>query len=154
MTDRTGRRGPRAVLAASALFLGLVGFLLMLAPDELGAWLGILPAPGAASGGTGAAQALQGTTAGVELFGAALFSVGFMDWLARGAIYGGIYGRPIALGNFLLGLLAATVLLREASRLPGHVLSALFAVHAAAFGWILFRARPWERGGPAEPGAG
>jgi hypothetical protein len=137
----------RTILSVSALFLGLLGLALMLAPDELGGWLGLVPSVAGEVGAPDGGGAGPGRTLGVELFAAALFAVGVLDWMGRGAIYGGIYGRPIALGNFLLGLLAAVVLLREAPSDPGLGLAALFALHGGAFGWILFRARPWQQDG-------
>ena len=141
----------RTILSASGLFLGLLGLALMLAPGELGGWLGLVPPRVGEVGTPEGGGAGPAPTLGVQLFAAALFAVGFLDWMGRGAIYGGIYGRPIALGNFLLGLLVAVVLVRDAPTAPGLVLASLFALHGGAFGWILFRARPWRRDGGSAP---
>lgn len=133
----------RAILTASALLLGVLGVGLLFAPAELGGPLGlVVPQAGATPpGGSG------GGTVGLELVGGALAAFAVLDWTARGALYGGIYGRPIALGNFLLGFVSVTILLRQAHSAAGWVLGGLFVLHAAAWAWILFRARPWDGSG-------
>lgn len=134
----------RTILTASAAFLGLLGVALMFAPAELGPLLGLLPARDGLLG-TGLAAA-EPATLPLELLAGALFAFGVLNGMGRGALYGGIYGRPIALGNFLLGFTAAAALFRGAETPEAWVLGGLFALQAAAFSWILFRARPWADG--------
>ena len=123
---------PRTVMTASAWVLGALGLVLLFAPAEVGPLLGL--------GGAGAALATQ-------LFGSALTSFALLDWAGRGAIYGGIYGRPIALGNFLLGFSVAAALAQRAASAPEWAMACVFGLHALAFGRILFFG-----GGPAADG--
>jgi len=150
---------PRGLLVTAAVLLGSGGWVLLFLPAEVGARLGLIR-PGEA-------------TVALELFGGALLSVGMLNWLARGAIYGGIYGRPIALADFLFCGITGATLLRVAVRggvggaggaLPGLLaVGGAFFLLTVGFGWILFGARPWDdgskgggagRGGPSPPSGG
>ena len=60
-------------------------------------------------------QAISNTTTepasalAIQLLGGALFGFGMINWTARGNLIGGIYNRPVAIGNFahfLIGSLA------------------------------------------------
>ncbi len=136
----SGRPAARRILTGAAVFLGCVGLAFLFAPDEAGRFLGLLPLPAGVPAGPG-----------LELFGAALTGFALLDWAGRGAIYGGIYGRPIALANLLLGFAAGLTLLREGAGLRAALLAWAFLALAGAFAWLVFGARPWD--GDQEPGA-
>ena len=119
---------------ASALLLLLGGLALLFLPDVVlprlvpgfpvaGAWLG-------------------------QLLGAAWLGVAALDWLARGTLLGGIYGRPVVTANAVLHFVSATSLLREGARggAPAALwlLAAPAALLAVAWGWLLLRG-PLER---------
>ncbi|MGZ8376494.1 MAG: hypothetical protein ACXWZS_14020 [Gemmatirosa sp.] len=53
-----------------------------------------------------------------QLLGAAWLGVATLNWLQRGALLGGIYGRPVVLANLVLYVVGALSLLR-ALREPG-----------------------------------
>ena len=125
---------PSTVMGAGAVVFGGLGLALVFAPVEVGGVLGL--------GGPAAELALQ-------LAGAGMAAFGLLDWAGRGAIYGGIYGRPIALGNFLFGVLVATSVAREATAPAGWAVAAVFGLLAVGFGWILF-----GRGSPTTGGTG
>jgi hypothetical protein len=88
---------------------------------------------------------------GLQLFAGGLFAIAALDWIGRGAIYGGIYGRPIVVANFGFGLIAAATLLSAMldGGLPTAVwlLVLLFAAQAVGF-WRVMRGPPWA---PVEP---
>jgi hypothetical protein len=88
----------------------------------------------------------------VQLFGGGLFSVAALNWMGRGAIYGGIYGRPIVIANFGLGITSASTLMSASldgrTGSAGWVGAALFAVQAAGFFWVMRRS-PWQLAGSA-----
>ena len=78
---------------------------------------------------------------GVQAIGAAWFGLAAIDWMARGAPFGGIYGRPIALGNFAHFLILALALGKAAALAPSAPLvatAAVAAVAAFAFGRLVF----------------
>jgi hypothetical protein len=78
-----------------------------------------------------------------QLFGAALLSIGLMNWIGRGMMLGGVYGRVLVYGNFAFWLMTFLVSLR--GRLSGFS-NAFFWIEiaaslgfAVAFGVMLFR---------------
>lgn len=107
--------------------MGAVGLVLLFAPEEVGPHLGL--------GGGDASLAVQ-------LFGSALAAFGMLNWAGRGAIYGGIYGRPIALGNFLLGVLVVTGLGRQAQGVGAWIVVGAFLIHTMGFASVLFGRGP------------
>jgi hypothetical protein len=78
----------------------------------------------------------------VQIAGALSLGFAIVNWMARGNLIGGIYGRPIALGNFMHFTVAAIVLLKAV--MNGHTGAwmfagtAVYAVFAICFGLVLF----------------
>lgn len=119
----TPRFEARHLMAASAVTTGGLGLALVFLPMELAPVLGL-------GGGDAWLPA--------QLFGGALAAFGILNWAGRGAVYGGIYGRPILLGNLLLGVMVATSLGREAAGPGAWAVVALFTLHALGFARFLF----------------
>ncbi len=126
-------------MVASAALFGAVGVAFLFAPLETAAWLGL-----------GASSDNEST---LTLVGALCFAFAFLDWNGRSAIYGGIYGRPIAMANLFAGVflslqLAQSQWSREAlatgPRAVGWAVSLLFLAQAVAFVGVVF-SRPWVR---------
>jgi hypothetical protein len=119
---------------ASAGLLLLGGLALLFAPDD------ILPrlVPNFPSAGLWLGQML----------GAALLGVGALNWLSKGILIGGIYGRHIVMANAVLYFMTTIVLLKIVVRTD--VAAALWIVlipavlFAGIYGWLLFRG-PFER---------
>jgi len=118
----------RALMGASAAFLGALGVAASFAPQEIVARYGADPAGMA--------------VVGVQIAGALYLGIAMLDWMARGNLIGGIYSRPVALGNFVHYAVAAIVLAKAAiggSRLPEILLGGVaYAVFAVLFGRVLF----------------
>jgi len=78
-----------------------------------------------------------------QLFGAALISLGLMNWTARGLVLGGIYGRALVYGNLVYSLIGFFVGIR--ARLSGFSNEyfwaevVLYLAFGMAFGVMLFR---------------
>ncbi len=112
----------------AAAWMGVAGLLLTFAPQEL----------------LEAARIPAERTAvlAAQIAGAACFGFALTNWMARGTAIGGIYQRPLAIGNFAHFLIAALALLkalRGASPSTTHVVLVLvYALFAIAFGRILF----------------
>jgi len=89
----------------------------------------------------------------IQLFGGALLAFAFLNWMGRRAILGGVYGRPIVVANFGLGVITAGTLTSATldGRLPdwGWALVTMFTLHAVGFFWLM-RRPPWESGAKAE----
>lgn len=119
-------RGPRVLMALSALVLGAVGLAATFAPAEL------LTAVGA---GAGARSELL-----VQLAGALYLGFAMMNWMARGSLIGGVYGRPVALGNLVHFVVMAFALVRAAVAAPAPVVVAAAAVYAVFALWFALMA--------------
>ena len=76
-----------ALMSSSALFMGILGIAASFMPQEILTHLGTMP---------NASAALLVQTVGALYLGFAI-----LNWMARNVIIGGIYARPVALGNFL-----------------------------------------------------
>jgi hypothetical protein len=133
LTGVPGQYGSRVIsstlsgLSAAVLLLG--GAVLLFAPDA------VLPvlAPGFPP-----AAAWLG-----QLLGAAWLGVAALNWLQRGVVLGGIYGRPVVLANLALYFISAASLLRAllAGTAPAALwlAVALAGMLAAAYGALLLR---------------
>ena len=115
------------LLAVSAVVMGVFGAAGLFVPDEL---LRMAGHP---------ADALL--TVGLELLAALYFAFAFTNWTARGSLIGGIYNRPLALGNLTHFLIGSLTLMKAA--VSGNavliVLAIIYGVFALAFGAIFFR---------------
>lgn len=84
----------------------------------------------------------------LQLLGALWFAFAMVNWTAKGNAIGGIYGRPIALGNlthFVVGGLALVKgVMNGAASAPLVVLGVVYVVFAVAFAMVFF-------GGPVPP---
>jgi hypothetical protein len=122
----------KLLMTASALVLGLAGLAASFAPAELlTAW---------------GAPATEQTALLVQLLGALYFSFALLNWTARGAIIGGIYARPVSIGNFLhftMGALAIAKHDLSQHGLPAVMALVVYATFAVLFGALVFgRVRP------------
>ncbi|HEX8618771.1 MAG TPA: hypothetical protein VF911_14400, partial [Thermoanaerobaculia bacterium] len=88
----------KILLTLSAVVMGAMGIAASFAPHE------ILHSFGSAA--TGVLPLL------VQLLGASLFGLAMANWLARGSLIGGIYNRPLAVGNLAHFTIGALALLR------------------------------------------
>ena len=114
-------------VSAAVLLLG--GAALLFAPDVL------LPAlvPG-----------FPPTAAWIgQLLAAAWLGVAALNWLQRGAVLGGIYGRPVVVANLALYFVSAMSLLRAvvggAAPMAAWAALALAAPLATVYGALLLR---------------
>jgi hypothetical protein len=111
-------------MAVSAAFMAILGVAATFAPDEL------LPRLGA--------PATPALTLAIQLLGALYLAFAILNWTARQSLIGGIYNRPVALGNMLHFTAGALALIKGAAGTELVALAALYALFAVAFGWVLF----------------
>lgn len=78
----------------------------------------------------------------VQITGGLYLGFAMLNWMARGSLIGGIYGRPVAFGNFMHVTVVAIALLKAliAGPRPPVViaLAAIYWVLCAVFAWVLF----------------
>jgi hypothetical protein len=118
----------RALMAARAVFLGITGVAALFAPDEI---LRAASMP--------ASPFLPPL---VQLCAALLLGFAMTNWMIKSSRVGGIYNRPIAVGNLLHFAVGAITLDRFALR--GHeawpvlVFATIYTIFAVGFGVVVF----------------
>lgn len=78
----------------------------------------------------------------IQMMGALYLGFAMLNWYARGILIGGIYARPVALGNFLHFLMVGITLSKAAivhAAIPLAISALVFSVFAVWFGLVLFR---------------
>jgi hypothetical protein len=116
------------LMIASALFMAVLGLGASFLPREiLSAW--------------GARPEASGVLT-LQITGALYLGFASLNWAARGNVIGGIYSRPVALGNFLHFAVVSIVLgkaLIAGQNVPLLIVAAtIYAAFAVWFGYILF----------------
>lgn len=117
------------VSRVSAAVLGIGGLALLFAPDVILTRLVPGFPPEAAWVG--------------QLIAAAWIALAALNWLSRGAMLGGIYGRPVVFANSVLYFVTALSVMDAASH--GHAsllawgIAAIAGAMALTYGTLLFR---------------
>ena len=118
----------RVLMTASALVLAVLGLAGTFLPHEI---LALLDVP------KGVILPLL-----VQMTGALCLGFAFLNWSTRTNLIGGIYGRPLVMGNLVHFLIAGLAMIRAASSggVPGWLwLGAItYAVFAAGFAFLMY----------------
>jgi quinol-cytochrome oxidoreductase complex cytochrome b subunit len=65
-----------------------------------------------------------------------------VNWTAKANLIGGIYGRPIAIGNFVHFVMAALALIKLAIKTPANialiVLTIIYVLLGVMFAYVFF----------------
>ncbi|KAA3439804.1 hypothetical protein [Rufibacter hautae] len=119
----------RMIMTASAVVMAALGFAASFLPQEVLLYVG--------GETTGMAPLL------VQLLGALYLGFAILNWMAKGNLIGGIYARPLAMGNLLHFFAGAMALLKGLSSVhqPGIMwaLVLVYGVFALLFSLITFR---------------
>lgn len=117
----------RTLMTISALFLAILGLAASFLPLEILSYAGSRPE---------SATALL-----VQITGSLYLGFAMLNWLSRGQVFGGIYGRPLVLGNLMHFAVAAAALVKMhlVSMTPMMLLGiAVYVLLAIWFGIVLF----------------
>ena len=115
-------------MSASALALALLGLPCIFAPDVVLQRL---------SGSSSAGAELL-----VQITGALYLGFAGLNWMGKANLMGGIYGRPVAIGNLLHFLVAAIAIFKAAQATGVRFLWPIalgYASFALGFALIVFR---------------
>ena len=118
----------KLLMMFSAVFLAVLGLATSYFPDRVLATHGTVPD--------------NATLLLVQMMGAIYLGFALLNWTARGVLMGGIYARPVALGNFLHFAMVGAMLTRAAIThgVVQLATSALvFSAFAIWFGIVLFK---------------
>ena len=111
----------------SAVMMGAIGTLLEFFPHE------VLTSIQAAADGP--------VTLFVQITGALYLGFAMTNWMAKAVLIGGIYSRPLAMGNFLHFVVGALALTKFSLSSPSFnaiwLLALVYALFASLFGFVL-----------------
>jgi len=122
----------RLLMRASAIFLGILGASAIFLPQEILARAGTAP--------------VAFTVVLVQITGALYLGFGMLNWMAQGNIIGGVYSRPVAIGNLVHFTTGALSLLKSSvAGQPGPeviVGAAAYTIFAVLFAVLAFGHSP------------
>jgi len=114
-------------MASSALVMAALGVTATFLPQEIIDALG----------GNGRTLPLL-----VQVLGATYLGFAMLNWMAKESLIGGIYSRPVSMGNFLHFAVAGIALVKAVAAgeraVATLVCTAIYVVFAVAFGAVVF----------------
>ena len=121
-------------MISSGLFLGVLGITFTFIPDEIVSGLGETPSPM--------------SILPLQLLGALYIGFALLNWMAKESLIGGIYNRPIAIGNFTHFAVGAMALIKIITKIQTHSevvisLASVYVIFAILFGYV-FRTSPFR----------
>ncbi len=118
----------RVLMIASAALMAVIGLAASFKPQAVLGLHGTVPD--------------NATVLFVQMAGAVYLGFAMLNWAARGILIGGIYARPVALGNFLHFTMVAITLIQAAIAFGAVELAisaGVFSVFSIWFGLVLFK---------------
>lgn len=118
----------RILMILSAAFMAIIGLAFSFMPQEVLGLHGTEPD--------------TATVMLVQMGGAVYLGFAVLNWTARGILLGGIYAKPVAIGNFLHFVMVAIMLIKAAVgflMLPLAISAAVFSAFAIWFGIVMFK---------------
>lgn len=86
----------------------------------------------------------------VQIMGAMFLGFAMLNWTAKTVLIGGIYARPLAIGNFFHFSVGALALLKFAFSAPNLLAiwigAIIYSIFAILFGYVLFTNPPSLKG--------
>lgn len=122
----------KLIMTVTAILCAVIGIALTFAPDYVMTLMGISPN--------------KGIELILQLLGATYYAFAILNWMAKGAIIGGIYNKPIAIANFTHFFIAGMALSKASfytKSLPVTVgvLGGFYLVCALMF-WVMMSKHP------------
>jgi hypothetical protein len=118
----------RYLMIASALFMGLAGLSTTFLPAEILSYVGL--------------NSSVMPTLLIQITGALYLGFALMNWMAKTLLIGGIYSKPLCIGNFMHFTIAGLALIKGAFSHPELkiilVAAIAYSVFAILFGFVLF----------------
>lgn len=116
----------KLLMTTSAVILGVTGIVLTFMPAEVSSLL----------------KFTEPIAIVFQLIGALYFGFAMLNWTAKANLIGGIYSRPVAIGNFthfLIGGLAfIKLVLHRTDATYIWAFAILYLLFASLFGYVLF----------------
>ena len=118
----------KLLMTSSALFCGIIGTLLLFLPIEIAEYLGVEPT--------------IITILFLKILSAIYLGFGILNWTAKGTLIGGIYNKPIVLGNLLHFAVGAIELIKVIFNIQVHkeiiiFLTVFYVIFAILFAYVI-----------------
>ena len=116
------------IMSTSAIVMAIAGIVLSFMPQEILSYLGSTKATG-------------NEVVVLQVMGALYFAFAMTNWTAKANLIGGIYGRPIAIGNLCHFTMATLALIKVFFRTHQTMLlvpMAIYVIFAIVYAWIFF----------------
>src|SRR5215213_9088252 len=130
LPNRTIRMNTKILMTTTSLILGLAGLFTLFAPENVLAMLNV--------------PAENSLSLLVQLVGSLYFSFALVNWTAKDSAVGGIYARPVSLGNFSHFFVGTLILIKyflsNSYNLVVLLIMMAYLLFAVAFYWLVFRA--------------
>lgn len=122
----------KILMTSSALFLAIIGILLSFLPNEIAEYLNVEP------------NVI--TILFLKILSALYLGFGILNWMAKGTLIGGIYNRPIAIGNLMHFGVGAIALVKVVSNIQTHseiiiFLTVVYVIFSILFAYV-FKTNP------------
>ena len=122
----------KILMTISALFLGIIGIFLSFLPKEIITYLNI--------------NSNVITILLFQLLGALYLGFGILNWMLKGTRIGGIYNRPVLIGNLMHFLVGTIALIKIVTSIQAHseiiiFLMIVYSTLSISFA-ILFKSNP------------
>ena len=117
----------KIIMTGSAILMGMVGVALTFMPQEIATYFSF--------------PTETSSVIVFQILGALYFGFAMTNWTAKASLIGGIYARPIAIGNLTHFIIAALALVKAYSSsflLALLVLTCIYSLFAIAFAIIFF----------------
>lgn len=117
----------KLLMIFSAAFMGVVGIVFSFMPQEVIAYFG--------------SNTITINPLILQLMGALYFSFAMINWTAKANLIGGIYSRPVAIGNlthFTIGALALSKAYISSHSSVILIPSLIYVIFAILFGVVFF----------------
>lgn len=115
----------KILMISSAIIMGIIGFFLTFMPNEALKFLN--------------QDSTDILTFILQLMGALYLGFAILNWMAKNVLLGGIYAKPLCLGNLIGALtLIKLAISGSLSAIYFWILTILYILFAIAFGFVSF----------------
>jgi hypothetical protein len=120
----------KLLMSSAAILMGFIGIALSFAPDDILRALNMQP------------DLITKLT--LQILGAVYLGFAMLNWMAKGALIGGIFAKPISMGNGVHFFIGAMALIKALAKTAGTPLlwiaCAIYALYAVCFLYVAFSA--------------
>jgi len=120
----------KSLMTLSAIILALIGISLIFLPNEILDYLEL-----------SVSETLQLL---MQIIGSLYFALAILNWMSKGSLIGGIYGRPIAMANLTHFVIAGLALIKGVLANPSlsyviWSIAIIYSIFSICFGIVAFR---------------